>query len=132
MTRDSSISRVRRFCCELGRVDEARQAAERFLKFQTEIIEKAKASNQPVRVAYFRLAKALEILGRPTEAAEAIGKFVSQDVFPEPYPDIWVFRNNPAALELLAKVTEKSDLIAKRILEIENSYSSPAPDTKLR
>ena len=115
-----------------GRVDEARQAAERFLNHQTEMIEKAKASNQPVRVAYFRLAKALEILGRPTEAVEAIGKFVSQDFFPEPYPDIWVFRNNPAALDLLAKVREKSDLIAKRILEIERSYSSPTLEPTLR
>ncbi|OAI42847.1 hypothetical protein AYO41_03430 [Verrucomicrobia bacterium SCGC AG-212-E04] len=113
-----------------GRIDDAQKAATRFLIFQLEMIAKAQAANQPVRMAYFRLAKALEILGRSTEAAEAVEKFVDQDFFPEPYPDIWVFRNNPAAMSHLAKVRAKSDLIAKRILEIEKSYSAPGPAVK--
>jgi TolB-like protein len=116
----------------LGRVDEARQTAERFAKFQTRIIEESKAKNEPIRIGYFRLAKALEILGRQAEAVEQLDKFAQLETIPIPYPDPWIFRDSPAALDRLAKIKEKSDLIAKRILDIEKSYSSPEAQPVLR
>jgi tetratricopeptide (TPR) repeat protein len=116
----------------LGRVDEARQAAERVASDQTRLIDEAKATNQPILRGYFRLAVALEILGRQAEAVEQLDKFAQLESFPIPYPDTWVFRNNAAALDRLAKIHEKAGLIGKRILEIEKSYSSPATNSTLR
>jgi hypothetical protein len=116
----------------LGRSDEARQAAARFAEFQAASIEKAKAANQPVWMGYFRLAKALQILGRPAEAVIQLEKFELPLNFPDPFRDAWVFQENPAALARLTKVREKRDLIAKRILEIERSYSEPVTESKVR
>ncbi len=109
----------------LGRIDEAREAATRFLAYQEELVQRLTAAGNQPRMEYFRMAKALEILGRRDEALTQLEKFILSDLFPDPNPDQQVFRDNPAALARLAKVQEKRDLIAKRILEIENSYAAP-------
>ena len=116
----------------LGRVEEARQAAARLVAFQDEAIKKSKAQGQPVRMGYLRLAKGLEILGRQAEALAQIDSFVQLPWVPESNWDLAVFRGNPAVLERLQKRLEKDKLIAKRILEIEKSYSEPGAGTKLR
>ncbi len=117
---------------QAGRPDEARQVAERFLKTQTEYIEKSKAANDPVSVGYFRCAKALEILEKPAEAVAMLDQFAQSNSGAEPFPDRWLFRNNPAALERLEKLGDRGVLIAKRILEIERSYTSPAAEASPR
>jgi serine/threonine protein kinase len=108
------------------RMEDARAAATRFAAFQQGIIDRSKADGTPIWMGYFRLAKALEILGRQQEAVAQLQNWAQGKFIPEPRQDPWVFRNNPAALEILAKVRERADLIGKRILEIERSYSEPS------
>jgi hypothetical protein len=119
------------FLLRAGRTEEARAAAAQFAAFQEAIINKAKSAGASVLMGYFRMGKALEILGRQTEAAQMIDHWSKLDFIPEPLQDPWVFRNNPAALASIASVRERGGLTAKRIREIEESYqqSGLAPGT---
>ncbi len=110
----------------LGREEEAKAAATRFLRFQEEVIGKAKANKQPVIMGYFRLAKGLEILGRQQEAVAQLETFSQLPVIYDRFQDPWVFRNNPAALGRLAKIRARGEEIARQIQEIERTFYDPA------
>lgn len=84
-------------------------------------------------MGYFRLAKAREILDWPTEAMAQIERFEKGDFTPEKNLDLWVFRDNPAALERLKSRLEKDqqirELVAKRILEVEKSEEEESAES---
>ncbi|OAI42846.1 hypothetical protein AYO41_03425 [Verrucomicrobia bacterium SCGC AG-212-E04] len=108
-----------------GRKAEARDSAAGLLESIEKDVGPSRIPNEPVVLSHTRLAKVLEILGRQDEAVAQLDKALLESGGAEWYSDTWIFRNNPAALDRLAKIHERSDAIARRILGIEKEYGTP-------
>ena len=113
----------------LGRGDEARRAAARLLLSLEELVAdfKATGGGRP-RFTYFRMAIALEVLGRQEESVAQLDNFIQTKptvaVFfaPDDPCGLWVFKDNPAAQGRLDQLKSRYELMAKRIVEIEKSF----------
>ncbi len=113
----------------LGRLDEARQLAASLLPMQEAAIERVKKQEGGARMGILRLAKILEVLDRKSEVMAQVQLFEQLNSIPQIDVDLWVFRDHPEALvrirNRLESEREKNALFAKRIIEIEKSYSEP-------
>ena len=115
----------------LGRTTDAREAATLALEEDKRYFEAAKAKGLQERVLLWRMAVALQILGRDAEAAEQLELWHRSNFAAGGYYRVstwWqaIFKDNPAAQSIMDRMRKKYELMAKRVLEIEKSYAESA------
>ncbi len=111
----------------LGRTNESIEAAGRALMELEKSVAAVKSRGETPRMSLLYLAQMLEILGRAEQAKDLVKQFVQLKSIPERDYDVSIFRNSPETLAMLIrrqeKDREKLAAVARRILEIERSYS---------
>lgn len=119
----------------LGRVDEARAAATLALEEDQRYFETAKSKGLQERVFLWRMAMALQILGREADAAGQLELWDKSNFAAGGYYRVWtwwqpIFRDNRPAQLVMERMKKKYDVMAKRVLEIEKTFTESAAGGK--
>ena len=112
----------------LGKTEAAREAATQSLEEDRKYFETAKARGLRERVLFWRMAVALQILGRDAETAAQLELWDKSNVAAAAYYRLgpwWqpIFQQNPAAQATLERMRKRYEIMAKRVVEIEKSYA---------
>ncbi len=120
----------------LRRTKEAKDVAAKLLEANQKARETAKKKGLRDRSIYRREAISLQVLGRDVEAATQLelwdkSNSPAADLFM--YETEWqaLFRANPEAQVILDRMRQKYELMARRVQEIEKSYSDKPSGPKM-
>ena len=115
----------------LGQTEAAREAAAQSLEEDGRYLDAAKARGMRERGLFWRMAVALQILGRDAEAAAQLDQWDKSNMAAAAYyrSGPWwqpLFQPNAAAQITMERMRKRYDVMAKRVLEIEKSYADPS------